>query len=117
MAPVVSTRHRYCESCSAIAAAKRRPSKREKLGLRPNGKARGYDAKHRKLRAKWARSVERGEVVCWRCQRLIAPGSPWDLGHDDLDRSQYRGPEHAKCNRSTAGRVKVRSAPALADWW
>ena len=26
----------------------------------------------------------------------------WDLGHDDYDRSIYRGPEHARCNRSAA---------------
>lgn len=65
---------------------------------------RGYGAAHQKLRLKWLRAVERGEVVCWRCGNLIAPGARWDLGHDDLDRSQYRGPEHLRCNRGTKGR-------------
>jgi hypothetical protein len=26
----------------------------------------------------------------------------WDLGHDDFDRTIYRGPEHQRCNRSSA---------------
>lgn len=66
--------------------------------------ARGYGKRHRKLRAALAPQVEAGEAVCWRCQKLIVPGTPWDLGHDDNDRSVYRGPEHRKCNRRAGGR-------------
>jgi hypothetical protein len=33
---------------------------------------------------------------------MILPGMPWGLGHDDYNRSIYRGPEHQRCNRSSA---------------
>lgn len=72
---------------------------------------RGYGRAHRKLRAEWATKVEAGEVTCWRCREWIAPDQPWDLGHDDTDRTIYRGPEHQHCNRATHGRDK----PPL--WW
>ena len=67
---------------------------------------RGYGTKHRKLRKQWAPRVERGEVICVRCGKLIQVGQAWDLGHDDFDRTRYAGPEHARCNRATAGRGK-----------
>ncbi len=56
--------------------------------------ARGYGHAHRKLRAQVAQQVERGEATCWRCGHALLPGEPFDLGHDDHDRSIYRGPEH-----------------------
>jgi hypothetical protein len=45
--------------------------------------------------------VEAGIVKCARCGELIEAGAAWDLGHDDLDRSSWVGPEHRRCNRST----------------
>jgi hypothetical protein len=45
--------------------------------------------------------VAAGLVDCWRCGERILPGAKWDLGHDDLDRSITRGPEHRLCNRRT----------------
>jgi hypothetical protein len=69
---------------------------------------------HRKLRERWAPIVATGTVRCargadcfyadGRVGGFIAPGDPWDLGHDDVDRWAYRGPEHRRCNRATAGR-------------
>ncbi|PTL55741.1 hypothetical protein C7Y72_19115 [Paraconexibacter algicola] len=74
---------------------------------------RGYGAAHKRLRRRLASQVASGTVPCARCGELIAPGEPWDLGHDDFDRSRYSGPEHARCNRATAGR---RKRPASRVW-
>jgi hypothetical protein len=41
---------------------------------------------------------------CWRCGYPILPGQPWDLGHDDDNPTQYRGPEHARCSRAAGAR-------------
>ena len=66
--------------------------------------ARGYGAAHQQQRRHWAPTVNAGRATCWRCGQPIHPGTPWDLGHDDHDRTKYRGPEHTHCNRSAAGR-------------
>lgn len=69
---------------------------------------RGYGTDHDRLRARWAPLVATGLIQCWRCHLLIPAGAPWDLGHDDRDRSRYAGPEHRACNRATAGRHPAR---------
>jgi hypothetical protein len=80
--------------------------------------ARGYGAAHFRLRAKVKLVVDRGEAVCWRCRRLIVPGTPWDLGHSDRDRSVYMGPEHRGCNRATsAHRAARRRAQRRSRAW
>jgi predicted nucleic acid-binding Zn ribbon protein len=71
--------------------------------------ARGYGAKHQALRKEWAAKVDAGLVDCPRCGRPILPGTPWDLGHDDDDRTIYRGPEHQRCNRATNRRGRPRN--------
>ena len=73
-------------------------------------KQRGYGWEHEKRRKAAARTVAAGLAVCWRCNRPIAPGEPFDLGHDDYDRSVYRGPEHQACNRATSGRRRRGSS-------
>jgi len=79
---------------------------------RPTTAERGYGHAHQKLRRREARKVAAGLAHCWRClsegkseeEAWIAPDADWDLGHDDKDRSIYRGPEHAACNRRTSSR-------------
>jgi hypothetical protein len=73
--------------------------------------ARGYGGQHQALRADYKRRMAQGErFICWRCGHWLDPHQPWDLGHDDHDRTQYRGPEHRgrECpmggNRATNGR-------------
>lgn len=72
---------------------------------RGTSKQRGYDQAHKARRAADAPAVAAGAVHCWRCGNLIRPGTAWDEGHDDFDRSRYRGPEHASCNRATKARA------------
>lgn len=79
---------------------------------------RGYDDAHRRARANAEHAVARGGVRCARgadcfwaelvagrwVGGFIEPGSPWDLGHVDGDKSRYAGVEHRRCNRATSGR-------------
>lgn len=68
--------------------------------------AQGYGTAHQRLRAQWTPYVQAGVVHCWRCGEPIEPGTRWHLGHDDHDRTQYRGPEHERCNVSTRTRER-----------
>lgn len=78
------------------------PPERKADRPRRSTTARGYGAKHKHQRSKAKRQVIAGQAWCWRCGEWIHPDLPWDLGHDDHDRSIYRGPEHRHCNRATA---------------
>jgi predicted kinase len=80
---------------------------------------RGYGYHHRQVRAAVKPHVDAGEATCWRCGNRILPGTPWDLGHDDEDRTRYRGPEHRDCNRSSAA-VRgnaMRTVPTNSRNW
>jgi hypothetical protein len=81
---------------------------------------RGYGYQHKKLRKQIAPQVDAGNADCWRCRGRIHPGQEWDLGHDDDDRTKYRGPEHARAadceaggNRATAGRRDIAIGPPI----
>ncbi|WP_353107873.1 hypothetical protein [Gordonia sp. (in: high G+C Gram-positive bacteria)] len=73
----------------------------------PTTAERGYGSAHKRLRQTWAPTVEAGGVACARCSRPISPYEPWDLGHDDHDRSVYTGPEHRRCNRGAPSRRRA----------
>ncbi len=45
-----------------------------------------------------------GIASCWRCGQWLAPGMEMHAGHDDYDRTVYRGPECGTCSRNTAAR-------------
>jgi hypothetical protein len=48
----------------------------------------GYGWEHQQLRKRVPRVVAAGGATCARCGLPITPGDPWDLGHDDQDRSR-----------------------------
>ena len=77
--------------------------------------SRRYGYTHRVERERWRRLVEQGQVCCRRCGGWIAPGSAWDLGHDDRDEFLPRHPEHASCNRRTATWKALRRQTVRAD--
>lgn len=95
--------------------------------MRPSTTQRGYGGGWAKLRAKWQRRIDAGELVRCRRGRLckravtlsggltvggpIGPADVWDLGHDDRDRSLPPHPEHSGCNRATTGRGGSRKRP------
>lgn len=85
-----------------------RPRKFDTPRDRPSSAERGYGPEHRKRRKRWAKRVEAGGVRCWRCDHPINPDDQWDLGHDDRDRTIWRGPECIPCNRGTAANRRRR---------
>ena len=83
---------------SPSALERRRARERVREQTRPSKVKRGYGVEHQRLRRVWKPRVATGTVRCWRCGFLIAKDAKWHLGHDDVDRSRYRGPEHVRCN-------------------
>lgn len=80
--------------------------------------AAGYGGKHQKLRAEYVQRMAAGEVfMCWRCGLPVNPAA-FDLGHDDVDRTQYRGPEHRgrECPRGGNRATYRRSVTKLRRW-
>lgn len=78
--------------------------RRAKDRARGSSTQRGYGAEHQALRRGYQRNMDRGQTYqCWRCGDPIDP-EHWHLGHDDEDRSTYRGPECVPCNLAVSGR-------------
>lgn len=106
---------KVCLDCPAIGAWTRgrcpehERARDKQRGPRAHGS--GSDWQHTKLRRDWQRRMNQGEhVTCWRCGDDIDP-EHWHLGHDDADRSIYRGPECPSCNLSAAGRARHGISP------
>lgn len=78
--------------------------------------AKGYGNAHQKLRRVIAREVKAGTAICWRCTKPIHPDEPWDLGHDDDDRSKYNGPEHVRCNRAVTAHKAANVVDESRPW-
>lgn len=90
--------------CPATTSKSRCPQHTRQLDqARGSSTARGYGYDHQQQRARLAPLVATGNVKCWRCNEYIV--GDFDLGHDDHDRTKYRGPEHPACNRATSGRM------------
>jgi len=105
----MATSEKPCLDCGMVSDQARCPThraehRRERDAKRGGTAARGYGPGHKLERERWRPKVEAGGVECWRCHEPIDPSGPWDLGHDDNDRSKYKGPEHPVCNRRTNGR-------------
>ena len=98
---------RRCLDCPRIGQWKRSRCPEHDRALdrvRGTRQERGYDYPHLRLRATYQARMDRGEVFhCWRCGKTIDPTS-WHLGHDDHDRTLYRGPECVPCNTATSSR-------------
>ena len=78
------------------------------MALKPGGTAaRGYGAAHQALRAKLLPLAYGTD--CYRCGQVMLPSQELHLGHDDHDRTKYRGIEHAQCN-VRAGAIKGNEA-------
>ncbi len=101
-----------CDNPMPCKAHARKPDRR------PSSSKRGYDHKHRAERTSWEPTVATGTVKCRRdsngtCLKddpYIAPGTPWDLGHPDVECPAPTGPEHEQCNRATVNRAGRRTA-------
>ena len=78
---------------------------------------RGYGHGHQQIRAHYQAIIDSGEAVyCWRpdCGRQLY-GTDWHLGHDDNDRTIYRGPECIHCNLSAAGKKSHDTTPTREE--
>ena len=81
---------------------------------------RGYGTAHQAARRRWAKVIAGGRGFCARCGKPIAPGDPWDLGHDDSvpGKRAYLGPECVDCNRSAGakkGNAMRRARRAIGE--
>lgn len=94
---LITSGQRYCPKHQAEADTQRGTTTQ-----------RGYGTTHQRLRTQWRARIDQGGVTCTRCGQPIHKHAPFDLGHNDTDRTKYNGPEHPECNRSAGGRSATR---------
>ena len=84
-----------------------------------------YGAAHRAERERWQTTIDNGEAqcaepICLQARdghgRRINPGEPWDLAHDRAT-GDWRGPAHARCNRSEGAHYGNTSKPPSPKNW
>lgn len=89
----------------AARCAEHRRERDRKRGTRQD---RGYDADHDALGRDFQQQMDAGtRFRCWRCTAPLGVrrGIDWVLGHCDINRLVYHGPECPSCNSRTAGRT------------
>lgn len=98
--------------CPTLTTNRRCPTHTRQVDkARGTRQQRGYTKHHDALRAHWQHRMDTGEQVhCWRpnCGQVIDPNN-WHLGHDDHNRTIYRGPECPLCNLQAAGKARHRT--------
>ena len=105
--PATSSQHQLCDACRDRPRPGQ-PRRRSAPRIQPSRQQRGYTAAHDRRRKSWEPRVKAGGVVCGRCGRLIEPGTPWDLSHDQDDKRNTPVPWHRRCNRQYAASVTRR---------
>ena len=103
---------RVCAECPAVIESTARGGRctgcRRRHDRERGSRAdRGYGTEHQAERAQWQARMAVVTVYCWRCSEPVDP-TDWHLGHDDVDRSITRGPEHPLCNLRAAGRNRSK---------
>lgn len=107
---IVTGSTKRCPSCQQNAD-------RQRDQQRGTTARRGYGAAHQAERERQVAAFVPGQP-CARCGQPIATVDDADLGHDDTDRSRYRGLEHRRCNRGAPSRRRRkpgRSQPAASS--
>jgi hypothetical protein len=84
-----------------------RESQRVHVKRRRSTQERGYGVGHQGRRRVLAPFVNAGLATCVRCGEPIAAGEDWHLGHDDYDRTRWKGPEHVRCNCGAPNRLRT----------
>lgn len=82
----------------------------QQLGRRPEERVLYHNREHRTLRKWWTPIVAEGGVICTGpngCGKPIHPDERWDLGHLP---GGARAPQHARCNRKTAGKRRSQGS-------
>ena len=91
-------------SCPAIIDSTERgrclEHRRKVEQARGTSTQRGYGTAHQRERKRWVPLVATGNVPCRRCERPLAPGEPFDLGHPDDACKRPTAPECVPCNRA-----------------
>jgi hypothetical protein len=109
--PSTSSRHWLCDRCRRPVPTPGTRRKRTRTHTQ-SAAARGYGNAHQALRRSWKKRIDRGELVpcgCGRCGQMIGPGTDFDMGHPNDDKTLTPTPWIRRHNRQfAAGVTQVR---------